>query len=481
VESISEDSFAIFAVSENSLITISDSGMVIANGENSIAIFTEGNVSITGGTVAAERHGCAILAEGKSSTITVSGGTVESTSNDSFAINATSENSLITVSDSGMVIASGENSIAILTEGNVSVTGGTVAATAERYGYAIVAEGKSSTIMVSGGTVESAGNNSFAIFAPSLNSSVTISKSGMVTACGENSTAILTEGDVTMTGGTASAATGIAISATNLYIKHGSPVTVTSTGNNPAVELNNKGSLYVDNGELTVNGSIATELYGVYAINGAKVTVEGNITAQTYIRIENRLYQATDFTEPTTKPGYRTYTDGSSSVWVRAPFTLTGAILYQPSPTPATITLLDSEGDIAAYARTTDDGSYTLTLPIPQEGALLSLEVTKPGYLSYTVKNLDLADWDDEKTIDIRQLAGDVNGDGIVNAIDLTQLLSEFNREPLISENADIDGNGIVNAADLTYLLAGFNKRNVVVDCYLRDQDIAVDTDLGVN
>jgi hypothetical protein len=79
------------------------------------------------------------------------------------------------------------------------------------------------------------------------------------------------------------------------------------------------------------------------------------------------------------------------------------------------------------------------------------------------IKNLDLADWEDVKTTDIRQLAGDVNGDGVVNAIDLAQLLSEFNREPTVFKDADIDGNGIVNAADLTCLLAGFNKRTVIV------------------
>jgi hypothetical protein len=61
-------------------------------------------------------------------------------------------------------------------------------------------------------------------------------------------------------------------------------------------------------------------------------------------------------------------------------------------------------------------------------------------------------------------LAGDVNGDGIVNAVDLVQLLSEFNRVPLNYEYADINGDGIVNAVDLTYLLAGFNKRSVVIE-----------------
>jgi hypothetical protein len=142
-----------------------------------------------------------------------------------------------------------------------------------------------------------------------------------------------------------------------------------------------------------------------------------------------------------------------------------GAILYQPSPTPATISPYNNEDPPPiATATTTDDGAYTLAVPTPQEGARYKLVITKPGYLSYTIKNLNLAEVAEIETIDIRQLAGDVNGDGIVNAVDLTCLLSEFNREPHNFREADIDGNGIVNAADLTYLLAGFNKRDVVVD-----------------
>ena len=46
---------------------------------------------------------------------------------------------------------------------------------------------------------------------------------------------------------------------------------------------------------------------------------------------------------------------------------------------------------------------------------------------------------------------------------DLTYLLSELNHAANIYHNADIDGNGIVNATDLTYLLAGFNKQNVII------------------
>jgi hypothetical protein len=48
--------------------------------------------------------------------------------------------------------------------------------------------------------------------------------------------------------------------------------------------------------------------------------------------------------------------------------------------------------------------------------------------------------------------------------VDLALLLSEFNQAPANYQNADIDGNGVVNAVDLAYLLAGFNGSNVVVD-----------------
>jgi hypothetical protein len=146
---------------------------------------------------------------------------------------------------------------------------------------------------------------------------------------------------------------------------------------------------------------------------------------------------------------------------------VTSTILYQPSPTPATIKLYnstDTTTPITTATTATTDGSYSLAVPIAPQGTRYNLVVTKPGYLSYTIKNLALMDGEDIPTVDIRQLAGDDNGDGIVNAVDLTCLLSEFNREPEQFKEADIDGNGIVNAADLTYLLAGFNKRNVVVE-----------------
>jgi len=143
---------------------------------------------------------------------------------------------------------------------------------------------------------------------------------------------------------------------------------------------------------------------------------------------------------------------------------LVGEVLYQSSPIPATVSLYNSAGILITETTTATDGAYALTVAETPQGADYTLVVTKPGYLSYTIKNRTLAELAESASINIRQLAGDVNGDGVINAVDLTYLLSEFNRKPVNNLAADIDGNGIVNAADLTYLLAGFNKRAVVAE-----------------
>ena len=142
--------------------------------------------------------------------------------------------------------------------------------------------------------------------------------------------------------------------------------------------------------------------------------------------------------------------------------TFNGAVLYQASTCQATVALYGKDGNLLASTTTAANGAYTLSAGA---GAGYTLVVSKPGYLSYTVKNLTLTAGESIQSIDLRQLAGDIDGDGVVNATDLTYLLSEFNRNPADSlyPYADIDGNGIVNATDLTYLLAGFNKHDVEI------------------
>lgn len=149
---------------------------------------------------------------------------------------------------------------------------------------------------------------------------------------------------------------------------------------------------------------------------------------------------------------------GMLAVGETADSEFSGKVKYQSSVIPATVSLYDGE-ELIASATTDSTGTYTLEAP---EGTY-TLEVTKPGYLSYTIKNLVLLEGDSIDEIDISVLAGDVNGDGNVNSVDLTQFLSEFGRAPEKYLNADIDGNGSVNSVDLTCLLAGFGKSKTVI------------------
>ena len=148
---------------------------------------------------------------------------------------------------------------------------------------------------------------------------------------------------------------------------------------------------------------------------------------------------------------------------------VSGAILYQDSPRSAKIQLYNSAENLIASADTTESGAYALSVPTPPAGERYTLVITKPGYLSYTIKNLIFTEGEAIETVDFHQMGGDINGDGYVNSEDLVCLISEFGRAPVNFEYADIDGDGLVNSVDLTILLAGFSRWDVVVDKAIND------------
>ena len=99
------------------------------------------------------------------------------------------------------------------------------------------------------------------------------------------------------------------------------------------------------------------------------------------------------------------------------------------------------------------------------------LVVTKPGHLTYTIKNVEVG----ESPIDLTKhtntaisaitlLAGDVNGDGSINATDLNIVwnAANFNKAVADVNNrlTDVNGDGAVNATDLNNVwnAANFNK-----------------------
>ncbi|MCL1816745.1 MAG: carboxypeptidase regulatory-like domain-containing protein [Clostridiales bacterium] len=92
------------------------------------------------------------------------------------------------------------------------------------------------------------------------------------------------------------------------------------------------------------------------------------------------------------------------------PIAISGNVLYQPSLTPATVTLFDNAGSFIAETTTTADGYYSLIAPAGN----YTLIITKPDYFSYTIKNLWLISDTQLETIDICHLTGDFGDDVIV-------------------------------------------------------------------
>ena len=142
---------------------------------------------------------------------------------------------------------------------------------------------------------------------------------------------------------------------------------------------------------------------------------------------------------------------------------VSGVVNYQSSTVPATVSLYDKNENLVVTTETANDGSYTLSAP---EGNGYTLIVTKPGYLSYTIKNLSIIDGQNIAIVDLTVLGGDINGDGLVDATDLTLFLSSYNTgvASVLYPFTDLNGDGIVDATDLTIFLAGYNKSNIVKD-----------------
>lgn len=106
------------------------------------------------------------------------------------------------------------------------------------------------------------------------------------------------------------------------------------------------------------------------------------------------------------------------------------------------------------------------------------LVVTKPGHLTYTVKNVKVGDTDLDLTKHsnaairtITLLCGDINGDGWINSTDLGVVLQgqNYGKQTTVAGvngKANLNGDGWVNSTDLGIVLQGqhYGKSAVTVD-----------------
>ena len=117
----------------------------------------------------------------------------------------------------------------------------------------------------------------------------------------------------------------------------------------------------------------------------------------------------------------------------------------------------------------------TFTFPAVAAGTY-DLVVTKPGHLTYTIRNvvvgstpLDLTTNSNAFISTITMLAGDIDGNGSINVSDLNTVWNSanFNKATTGAANTltDIDGNGSVNVSDLNTVWNSVNFNKGTSDC----------------
>jgi hypothetical protein len=93
-----------------------------------------------------------------------------------------------------------------------------------------------------------------------------------------------------------------------------------------------------------------------------------------------------------------------------------------------------------------------------------------PGSYNYTVSGvcyeevagtITVTDADLEVGVELAGLAGDANGDGEVNVLDVIAVVNYFiglNPEPFCFDNADMNGDGVINILDLVSIIHAFSE-----------------------
>ena len=135
------------------------------------------------------------------------------------------------------------------------------------------------------------------------------------------------------------------------------------------------------------------------------------------------------------------------------------------------VTIQLMQGGEEKYSTTiaadTGSGQVTQNFSFPTVAAgTYDLVVTKPGHLTYTVKNvvvgdgpLDLTTMTGKAYQTITLLCGDIDGNGFINSTDLGIILKGQNYGKSTAtagdKAADLDGNGFINSTDLGIVLQG--------------------------
>ncbi|MGA2442123.1 MAG: dockerin type I domain-containing protein [Tepidisphaeraceae bacterium] len=253
----------------------------------------------------------------------------------------------------------------------------------------------------------------------------------VVLASGTGGTANFT-GNVTGTGAITVNGTGtVNLSGVNTYngatnVTSGAALVIAAAGALPS------GTTIVNNGSLTVNGSVVTgNISGTGTLNiGVASTTVLKLASGTLGSSQGALSISTGSTlDITNNHMYINYGSGSDPLSTIAGYIKSG---YNGGG-------WNGPGIIASAAQTKTNGlSYGVGYADGKDGKVSGLSSGQIE-VAYT-------------------LLGDANLDGLVNAADFTILAANFNQPVTAWDQGDFNYDGLVNAADFTDLAANFNQ-----------------------
>lgn len=168
-----------------------------------------------------------------------------------------------------------------------------------------------------------------------------------------------------------------------------------------------------------------------------------------------RITNTTSFNlESAPQPLILTLTMGRSTYKIEEPIEIYGNVTLGPNPINGTLVAIEVKDPknttvLVRVAQTDPNGIYRLTFQLPSGS-------TTGNYSVYASASYEDQTATAKATFQLRHtIPADINGDGVVNIIDITiaaMAWSSYPGHPRWDPRCDLDGNGIINIIDLTLI-----------------------------
>ena len=234
---------------------------------------------------------------------------------------------------------------------------------------------------------------------------------------------------------------------------------------------------------VTYNESIETELTAgqqivLLVVKGVATTPSGlTISADTIRYIDQAVSTDTSIAfsnfVPSSIPNCTVLISGLTGVdgpkivgYIEAvPVNVSGTVSYLSGVINRVATITLTEMNMPAYTPTSNvftvqsSTSGQFNIPLVTEGTY-QLIATAQSHAKYTKNNISIVELD-ISGITGNLLSGDIDGNDVIEFLDLSSILSNYNQ--VKTDPADVDGNGVIEFLDLSAVLSNYNK-NAVVD-----------------